>query len=163
MARAIHINHVTLIVGDLEAASRFYEEELGLQRLPAFELDFPAQFYRVNDTQQLHLTEWEDSTSNRGHVCMQVEDFNAIFFRMKELGCIDIPPWGRVRRLPDGAMQMFIRDPSGNLIEISCLPETPIDPAIFEDELVEKQQGLFKSGRDDSRGTRGDDASLFHD
>ena len=59
MTKAISINHVTLVVEDLEAASRFYAEELGLEALPAFELDFPAQFFKVNDQQQLHLTEWE--------------------------------------------------------------------------------------------------------
>ena len=31
---------------------------------------------------------------------------------MKELGIIDIEPWGNVRQLPDGAMQLFVRDPS---------------------------------------------------
>ena len=59
-------------------------------------------------------------------------------------------------------MQMFVRDPSGNLLEISCTPDTPIDPAIFEDELVDSEAGLYQSGREDQRGDRGDDASLYH-
>jgi len=163
MPRITAINHVTLVVDDLEAASGFYCREFGLEPLPAFDLDFPAQFLRINDTQQLHLTEWEDTTSFRGHVCLEVDDFNAIFHRMKELGAIDTSPWGLVRRLPDGAMQMFVRDPAGNLVEITSPADVRVDEAIFKDELVQSEQGLFKSGRDDGRGDRGEDATLYHD
>lgn len=162
MAQAIHINHVTLIVDDLEQAKRFYNQELGLEMLPAFKFDYPAQFFKINERQQLHISEWEDTASFRGHACLQVDDFTAMFYRMREIGAIDIRPWGRVRRLPDGAMQMFVRDPSGNLIEISCAPGTPIDEAIFRDELVEPEAGVFVSRRDDGRGTRSEDATLYH-
>jgi lactoylglutathione lyase len=85
-----------------------------------------------------------------------------VFFRMRELGVIDTAPWGKVRRLPDGAMQMFIRDPSGNLIEISCRPGTPVDEAIFADELVEPGVSVYVSERNDARGTRGEAATLYH-
>jgi catechol 2,3-dioxygenase-like lactoylglutathione lyase family enzyme len=163
MAKVLQINHATIVVDDLERARAFYERELGLEALPTFNLDFPAQFYRINATQQLHVTEWPDTPSFRGHVCLQVDDFNAVFFRMRELGVIDTSPWGKVRRLPDGAMQMFVRDPAGNLVEISCHPATPIDDAIFEDaELVQPGVGAFVSGRGDARGTRGEDATLYH-
>ena len=161
MGKAIHINHVTLIVKNLEEASRFYEQELGLEVIPAFLLDFPASFFKINDTQQLHLTEWpDDQVSFRGHICLEVDDINSIFWRMKELGVIDVKPWGHVRQLPDGPIQMFIRDPSGNLVELSCRPGSNIDPAILEDELF--REGLYVSGRNDFRGYKSEKASLYH-
>ncbi len=160
MARITQINHVTLIVDQLEEAAEFYEREMGLEAIPAFVFDYPTAFFRITDDQQLHLTEWEDKMSFRGHICVQVDDFNAIFWRMKELGLIDIEPWGKVRRLPDGAMQMFVRDPSGNLVEISSDPDAEIDPAIFEDELY--QDGLYVSGRNDFRGYKSESATLYH-
>lgn len=160
MARAIKINHVTLVVDNLEKAGAFYEHELGLEPLPAFQFDYPTGFFKFNDDQQLHITEWDDETSFRGHICVQVDDFNSIFHRMKELDAIDIKPWGKVRRLPDGAMQMFVRDPSGNLVEISSDPDADVDPAIFEDELYE--EGLYKSNRNDYRGYKSADATLYH-
>jgi catechol 2,3-dioxygenase-like lactoylglutathione lyase family enzyme len=160
MARALKINHVTLIVDNLEKASEFYEKELGLEPLPAFLFDYPTGFFKFNDEQQLHITEWEDATSFRGHICVQVDDFNQIFYRMQELNVIDTEPWGKVRRLPDGAMQMFIRDPSGNLVEISSSPDAQIDEAIFEDELY--KEGLYKSNRNDYRGYRSENATLYH-
>ena len=162
MATVLQIQHVTMVVDDLARACGFYERELGLTPLPTFNLDFPAQFFKINEQQQLHVTEWEDSHSFRGHLCLQVDDFNAVFYRMRELGVIDTKPWGKVRRLPDGAMQMFVRDPAGNLIEISCAPGTPVDEAIFADELVQAGTSVYTSERDDGRGLRGEGATLYH-
>ena len=160
MAKALGINHVALVVSNLEKACEFYEHELGLEPIPAFLFDYPTAFFKFNETQQLHLTEWDDVYSFRGHVCVQVDDINTIFFRMKELGVIDTSPWGKVRQLPDGAIQMFVRDPSGNLVELSSLPESHIDPAIFEDELF--KAGIYVSGRNDFRGYKSKDATLYH-
>ncbi len=154
------INHITLIVDNLEETARFYEHELGLEPLAAFLFDYPTAFFKINDTQQLHLSEWEDATSFRAHVALNTPDFNHIFHRSKELGIIDIKPWGRVRRLPDGAMQMFIRDPAGNLVEIVSSKEEEIDPAIFEDELY--KEGIYVSGRNDFRGYKSENATLHH-
>ena len=81
---------------------------------------------------------------------MQVDNINALFFRIKSLGVIDFQPWGKVRRLPDGAIQIFIRDSSGNLVKLSSDPKDAIDPKIFEHELY--QEGIYVSGRNDFRG-----------
>jgi hypothetical protein len=79
---------------------------------------------------------------------------------MKALKAIDVNPWGKVRKLPDGAMQMFVRDPSGNLVEISSIPGAEVDDRIFKDELYE--DGLYVSNRNDFRGLKSDDATLYH-
>ena len=160
MAKAVKINHVALVVSNLEEACKFYEEELGLEAIPAFLFDYPTAFFKFNEEQQLHLTEWEDTYSFRGHICVQVDDINTMFFRMKKLGAIDIKPWGKVRQLPDGAIQMFVRDPSGNLVELSSVPGDYIDPKIFEDELF--KEGIYVSGRNDFRGYKSKDATLYH-
>jgi len=155
------INHVTLIVNQLETAARFYEEEVGLEPVPAFVFDYPTAFFKFPNGQQLHLSEWEDEQSFRGHLCITVENFNEVFYRMKELGIIDIKPWGKVRQLQKGVMQMFVRDPSGNLIEFVSRPEDAekTDPAIFADELY--KEGLYISGRNDFRGYKAENATLY--
>lgn len=155
------INHVTLIVNELEPAAKFYEEEFGLEPVAAYVFDYPTAFFKFRNGQQLHLSEWKDEQSFRGHICIQIDDFNATFKRMKELGIIDVAPWGHVRQLPDGAMQMFVRDPSGNLVEITSRPENndKIDPAIFTDELY--KEGLYVSGRNDFRGYKAENATLY--
>ena len=155
------INHVTLIVSELETAAKFYEEEFGLEPVAAFVFDYPTAFFKFRNGQQLHLSEWKDEQSFRGHICIQIDDFNTTFKRMKELGIIDVAPWGNVRQLPDGAMQMCVRDPSGNLVEITSRPQdhNKIDPAIFTDELF--KAGLYVSGRNDFRGYKAENATLY--
>ncbi len=162
MSRIININHVALVVDDIEAARAFYGTELGLEALPSFDFDYPAAFFLVNETQQLHITEWKDTMSFRGHFCMVVEDFVGLFRRLEAAGRIDVTPWGNVRRLPDGGMQMFARDPAGNLLEFASRPEEEIDPALFESELVDTEPGLYRSGREDGRGLGSADATLHH-
>ena len=162
--RATEINHVALIVDDLAAAEAFYRDELGLEVLPAYEFDYPAAFFKINETQQLHVTEWKDERSFRGHVCLRVADWNAAFRRFKALGIIDTAPWGKVRKLPDGSFQMFVRDPAGNLLEISAPPGSDVDESIFAtDDLCQREVGAYRAGRDDARGQQSDDASLYHD
>lgn len=155
-----NINHVTLIVDNLEKSRDFYTNVLGLEELPAFKFDYPVQFYKINDRQQLHLTEWKDAVSFRGHLCIEIDDFNEAFRKFKNLGVIDTQPWGKVRRIAGDAMQMFIRDPAGNLIEVSHPNASTVDQEILEDELFESAD-VFVSGRDDARGTRGEAASLY--
>lgn len=57
-------------------------------------------------------------------------------------------------------MQMFVRDPAGNLVEISSIPGADVDDRIFKDELYE--EGLYISKRNDFRGFKSDDATLYH-
>ena len=163
MAQIKHLNHITIIVDDFEKARHFYEKELGLEPLPSFQFDYPTMFYRINDRQQIHISEWKDQPSYRGHVCLEVDDFSPFFFRMKELGVIDTEPWGKCRRLPDGSMQMFIRDPAQNLLELICPADVPVDERIFEDELFETHKNMYVSDREDNRGVQSESASLYHD
>jgi len=162
-AQILSINHVTLIVDNLETATQFYREELGLESLPSLDFDYPVEFFRINDKQQLHLSEWPDQPSYRGHVCFVSCDFNSLFHRFKSLNCIEVEAWGKVRRLADGALQMFARDPAGNLLEFSAPPGYALDPAIEADKDFFQQDGdVFVSGRNDARGTRGEGGTLYH-
>jgi hypothetical protein len=58
---------------------------------------------------------------------------------MKALGAIETKTWGKIRRLPGGVMQMFVRDPAGNLIELSCEADQSVDPAIFDEAIFEPE------------------------
>jgi len=136
MTDRTRIHHVNLMVGDLEAAIEFYGGALGLRALPTPDLGFPAQFFRINDEQEIHLNQLSDTMPERAHFCLRVEDFTAHVHRMRALGVIETTTWGKARRLPSGAMQMFVRDPAGNLIELSCESDDPFDPVIFDDQSI---------------------------
>lgn len=140
------IHHVNIMVDDLAAADAFYGDVLGLERVDAPDLGFPAQFFKVNDDQELHVNELKDSRPERAHFCLRVADFDATFARVHELGIIETETWGKVRRLPSGVMQCFVRDPSGNLIELSTSPGQPVAPRIFDLDFVEPEDQFFHVG-----------------
>ena len=52
--RATGINHVSIAATDLDESTRFYEEVLGLERIPTPDFAQPVQWLRVGEM-QLHL------------------------------------------------------------------------------------------------------------
>lgn len=156
------LNHATLIVDDLEQARGFYSGVLGLEEVPAYDFDYPVMFYRLPDGRQIHISEWQDRPSFRGHIAIEVADFSLAFQTFKAMGVIDPAPWGRVRRLKDGTMQMFVRDPAGNLVEISQRPGVAVSAEVTSDPLFDPEP-VYRSGRRDGRGVRGADATLYRE
>jgi lactoylglutathione lyase len=127
-----HIHHINVNVDDLETAIPFYRDVLGLPLDPTPDQGMASQFFRINDRQQIHMNVLADARAYRGHFCLEVPDFEGVFQRAKAVGGIDTK------------MQMFVRDPHGNLIEIASRPGVAIDPTLFDDELVEPLQGTYR-------------------
>jgi lactoylglutathione lyase len=140
------IQHVNVNVEDLDAAIPFYRDVLGLTLDETPDQGFPCQFFKVGATQQIHMNEMRDERQFRGHFCLVVPDFMAVFARAKAGNVIDVAPWGKVRQLPNGKMQMFVRDPSGNLIEIASSSSESIDLSTFhaDRDLVEPRRGVYR-------------------
>jgi lactoylglutathione lyase len=138
------IQHVNVNVDDLDAAIPFYRDVLGLPLDATPDQGFRSQFFKIGATQQIHMNEMRDERQFRGHFCLVLPDFIGVYTRAKACNAIDIEPWGKVRQLPNGKMQMFVRDPSGNLIEIANTSSEVIDLAGFRDDIVEPQRGVFK-------------------
>ena len=147
------IQHVNLMVDDLDEGVAFYRDVVGLELDETPDHDFPSQFFKFDNATQIHMNEFKDAKSSHGHFCMVIDDFNDMFRRMKKAGAIDVEPWGKIRRLGSGAMQMFVRDPSGNLLEFASRPNDEIDLDVLEDDLVDISDDnlLFNSGRDEHR------------
>lgn len=138
------LQHVNVHVDDLARAVAFYRDVLGLPLDDTPDQGFPSQFFRIGAEQQIHMNEIADARQFRGHFCLVVGDFQGVFHRAKAAGAIDVEPWGRVRRLPSGKMQMFVRDPAGNLIEIASTAAERIPPEFFADPLVEPRPGTYR-------------------
>jgi catechol 2,3-dioxygenase-like lactoylglutathione lyase family enzyme len=142
-----HMQHVNVNVDDLATAVAFYRDVLGLALDPTPDQGFESQFFRINERQQIHMNVLPDQRPFRAHFCLELPDFAGVFRRAKAAGAIDVAPWGRVRRLPSGKMQMFVRDPHGNLIEVASQAGEAIDPKLFQDELVEPRPGVYRIPR----------------
>ena len=129
--RATGFNHVSISVDNLEESVRFYSEILGIEKIPTFNLASPAQFLRVGDL-QLHLVQRRVPAPDFHHFALNVDNFEAIYLKAEEFNLWDDKGlFPRLREMPDGAVQMYIRDPSGNLIEIDWPDVTTLDRSII--------------------------------
>ena len=125
------LNHVALHVADVEASIRFYRDVLGLEELPRPAFNFPGAWLRIgpgnsaqNGVQELHLIqrapkETEDySFPRERHYAMRVVEIEAAAARLREHNVQFEGPHTR----PDGAKQIFFRDPDQHRVELCWLP-----------------------------------------
>jgi catechol 2,3-dioxygenase-like lactoylglutathione lyase family enzyme len=127
--RATRFNHVSIYADDLEESARFYEQLFGMERLPAPLFEGPVCWLRLGD-QQLHLFRSGGPVPYH-HFGVDVDDFEAVYLRAKERGLLDERTWGsQLRELPDGSVQMYIRDPAGNVVEVDTPDVSTLDRSI---------------------------------
>ena len=133
---ASSINHVSVHAHDLDESIQFYEQVLGMQRVATPNFAFPVQWMRLGG-QQLHLFVRENVDAPMfHHLGLNVDDFEALFWRARKEGLNDESAFfSGMYELPDGAVQMYLRDPAGNLVEIDWPDSTTLDARIRE-ELV---------------------------
>jgi len=102
----------------MEESLRFYIEVFGMERLPSPNFSQHVEWLRLGE-QQLHLFKRETPAPDFHHIALDVDDFEAAYLKASELGLFDDDAFGAsVRELPGGAVQMYIRDPAGNLVEV---------------------------------------------
>jgi len=126
------IQHVNVMVDDLASATHFYRDVIGLSPIDTPDLGFPAQFFSIGADQELHVNQLDDTRPLRAHFCLRVDDFDGVVARAEASQAIETATWGLAKRLPSGVMQLFVRDPAGNLIEIACDPDQPISDDFFD-------------------------------
>jgi lactoylglutathione lyase len=128
---ATGINHVSVHAADLDVSEAFYRELFGVTRLPTPDFGFPVRWLKVGDT-QLHLFNRAAEAPANHHFAFTVDDLAEVYRKARAMGALDRP---EVRRLPDGSAQMYLRDPSGNLVECNARDADSLDTAVVG-ELV---------------------------
>ena len=77
---------------------------------------------------QLHILELEDQVPFYQHFTVDADGFHATYDASKEKGALDsMAIRYPLNELPDGCVQMYLRDPAGNLIEIDWLNVETLD------------------------------------
>jgi catechol 2,3-dioxygenase-like lactoylglutathione lyase family enzyme len=110
------VHHVSLNVADVDEAGRFYEHVLGLTRIERPDFGFPGAWFDTGQG-QIHLLEVDGHTAPDGqHFAFQVDDIEAVVAELAAKG-IDIRPPSA--GIPGAGLQAFLKDPSGNLIELN--------------------------------------------
>ena len=131
--RATGFNHVSVHARNLEESVRFYTEVFGMEKIPTYNFAFPVQYLRLGDL-QLHLFERESDAPAFHHIGINVDDFEGAYLKAKELGILERESFFEdMYELPDGSVQMYVRDPAGNLVEIDWPDVTTLDRGVLTD------------------------------
>lgn len=120
MVTALH--HVNITVpAELEAAAKeFYGVVLGLEQVQKPRTSRQSGAWYQIGANQLHLSvenEERGPLSSR-HVCFAVADLQAAETRFREAGVEIIPD----ARPVEGISRFYVRDPGGNMLEITAVP-----------------------------------------
>jgi catechol 2,3-dioxygenase-like lactoylglutathione lyase family enzyme len=127
--KATGFNHVSIHAHDLEESVNFYVDVFGMEKLPTYTFAFPTQYLRLGDL-QLHVFEREGDVSAPAfhHIGIDVDDFEGAYLKAGELGLLDTTAFfSPIYELPDGSVQLYLRDPGGNLIELDWPDVTTLD------------------------------------
>jgi len=115
------LNHVAIHVADVERSCAFYRSVLRLETIPRPAFDFPGAWFRLGTNQELHLIGRQGvpgSPANaNNHFALRMDDIVTWEEHLKKAG-VEYRP--RKQR-PDGAWQVFVRDPDGHVIELFTL------------------------------------------
>ena len=124
--KTTQLNHVALHIQDVEASCNFYSRILQLESIPRPDFDFPGAWFLLGADQELHLIggrELDVVGHNRGnHYALMVDDIDAWEQHLVDQQIEYLPR----RTRPDGATQIFLKDPDGHVIELCTPPPGPV-------------------------------------
>ena len=128
---AIGLNHVSVGTDRFEETIKFYENMFGLEQLPTPNFGFRTQWMRCGSL-QVHVFENDQKALRRQHFALDVDDFVETYNAAKKANALDTRAFGRrVTELPDGSLQMYLRDPGGNLVEVNWPDASTIDRCVL--------------------------------
>ena len=126
--RVKSLDHVTIVVKDLSATRHFYVDLLGMTEVARPNFTFSGQWFQAGATLIHTILEFEGSgragsaacSATRGHhFAFLVDDCYSASRRIAEMGIPFVAP---PKERPDGAIQLFVNDPDGHLVELCSVP-----------------------------------------
>jgi catechol 2,3-dioxygenase-like lactoylglutathione lyase family enzyme len=115
----IGINHVSVNARDVQESMDFYVELLGAEPVPSPNFGNNVQWLAIGST-QLHLFERDVEVPSRHHFAVTVEDLEPAYRAAERRGAFEHEAFGNhLIELPGDVVQLYVRDPVGNLMEIN--------------------------------------------
>lgn len=126
------LDHVTVVVKDLDRSRRFYVEALGMREVPRPPFSFAGSWFQAGTTQIHLILEFSGSgpagnlvpesqrSSRTHHFAFEVDDATAVLARLRAM---QVPILGGPKPRPDGYVQVFVTDPDGHVVELCSPPQ----------------------------------------
>jgi len=120
------VDHVGVVVKDLNTTIRFYTEVVGLKLKSRFThtngvLELAFLGFGDSDETEVELIQgYNDNLPNEGkvhHFAVTVDDIEAEYERIKKLNVPFVPPFDVITTLPNGHRYFFIYGPDNEWIE----------------------------------------------
>jgi len=114
----LQINHVSISARNLQESVEFYLDVLGAEPIATPNFGLPVQWLALGDT-QLHLFERDLTPPTHHHLGITVADIEPVYRAAQRREAFDYEAFGNnLVQLPGDVVQLYIRDPAGNLVEI---------------------------------------------
>ncbi|MCO5071456.1 MAG: VOC family protein [Rhizobiaceae bacterium] len=131
--KSVRFNHVSVPATDFGQSEKFYRDVLDCERIAAPNFGFPVCWLRLGDL-QLHLQQIgpKSGVLTYQHFAVTVDDFASVYRALRDRGAFEEGTrYADVWILPSGELQMFARDPAGNLIEVNHPDQSQVDLSVF--------------------------------
>lgn len=115
---SLRINHVSINALDLRESVDFYVDLLGAEPIATPNFGMPVQWLALGRT-QLHLFERALQPTSHHHFGITVDDLEPVYRAADRRNAFDdIAFRNRLVELPGDVVQLYLRDPAGNLFEV---------------------------------------------
>jgi catechol 2,3-dioxygenase-like lactoylglutathione lyase family enzyme len=112
------INHVSVNARNLQESVDFYVDLFSAEPLLTPNFGLPVQWLALGRT-QLHLFERDLQPTSHHHLAITVDDVEPVYRAAERRGVFDRQAFGNhLVELPGDVVQLYVRDPAGNLVEI---------------------------------------------
>ena len=123
---------------DLDESVGFYVDLLGADPIATPNFGIPVQWLALGRT-QLHLFEKDLRPTSHHHVAITVDDLEPVYRAAERRDAFDREAFGNhLVELPGDVVQLYVRDPAGNLVEID---QDGVDR--LPDDLRSQLKGLW--------------------
>ncbi|MBA2429461.1 MAG: VOC family protein [Thermoleophilaceae bacterium] len=114
----LRINHVSINALNLRESVEFYVDLLDAELIATPNFGLPVQWLALGGT-QLHLFQADLQPTSHHHLGITVEDLEPVYRAAERRAAFDDEAFGnRLVELPGDVVQLYVRDPAGNLVEI---------------------------------------------
>ena len=129
MESGYRIDHVALLVRDLDESARFYTGVIGISEVPNPMGGTHIRWFDIGDGQRIHMQAGDVRRTfleKQTHIALSAQDFDSVLARLRGLGVafsdMQGTP-GSVNVRPDGLRAVFLQDPNGYWLEINHFPQ----------------------------------------